>query len=47
VATAVSTQFSVVSGGLACVAGAVVLAAALPGFRHFRRGSLSGPEPAG
>jgi MFS family permease len=47
VATAVSTQFSIVSGGLACVAGAVVLAAALPGFRHFRRGSRSGPEPAG
>ena len=44
VATAVSTQFSVVSGGLACMAGAVVLAAAMPGFRHFRRGSGRGAD---
>jgi MFS family permease len=34
VAEAVGTTFSVVSGGLACVAGAVLLGAALPGFRH-------------
>jgi MFS family permease len=34
VASAVSTQFSVVSGGVACMAGAAVVAAALPGFRR-------------
>ncbi len=45
VATAVSTQFSVVSGGLACVAGAVVLAVAMPGFRRFRRHSWHGADP--
>jgi predicted MFS family arabinose efflux permease len=38
VATAVSTEFSVVSGGLACIVGAVLLAAALPGFRRYRSG---------
>ena len=32
-ADAFSTGFSVVSGGIACVVGAVLLAAALPGFR--------------
>lgn len=34
VAQALNAQFSVVSGGLACVVGAFLLAAALPGFRH-------------
>jgi predicted MFS family arabinose efflux permease len=38
VATAVTTEFSVVSGGLACIVGALVLAAALPGFRRYRAG---------
>lgn len=38
VATAVSTEFSVVSGGLACIVGALVLAAILPGFRRYRAG---------
>ena len=33
VAAAVSPQFSIVSGGLACIAGALVVAALLPGFR--------------
>ncbi|HEY3809785.1 MAG TPA: MFS transporter [Acidimicrobiales bacterium] len=33
VADAFGTSFSVVSGGVACVAGALLLAAALPGFR--------------
>jgi predicted MFS family arabinose efflux permease len=43
VAELTSTQFSVVSGGLACIVGAVVLSALLPGFRHHRAGSV----PAG
>ena len=34
VADGFGSSFSVVSGGVACVAGAVLLAAALPGFRH-------------
>ena len=34
VAEGFGSSFSVVSGGVACVAGAVLLAAALPGFRH-------------
>jgi predicted MFS family arabinose efflux permease len=48
VATLVSTGFSVVSGGLACVAGALVLAAALPGFRTFDRAAprADGAPPA-
>jgi MFS family permease len=37
VASAVSTQFSVVSGGIACIVGALVTAVVLPGFvRHER-----------
>jgi MFS family permease len=36
VATAFGSEFSVVSGGLACVAGALVLVRALPGFRGQR-----------
>jgi MFS family permease len=34
VATAFGNEVSVVSGGLVCVAGALLLARALPGFRH-------------
>lgn len=34
-ATAVSTQFSIVSGGIASVIGAIVLAFLLPGFRRY------------
>lgn len=34
VASGFGTSFSVVSGGVACVAGAALLALALPGFRH-------------
>jgi len=41
VAQALGTSFSVVSGGVACVIGAVLLAAALPGFRTQQAG-----EPA-
>jgi MFS family permease len=38
VAEAYGTSFSVVSGGVACVAGALALAVLLPGFRHQRAG---------
>jgi MFS family permease len=38
VASAVSTEFSVVSGGIACIVGAIITAACLPGFvGHERR----------
>jgi len=36
VADLVSTEFAIVSGGLACIAGAIALASLLPGFRHNR-----------
>jgi MFS family permease len=46
VATLVSTQFSIVSGGLACIAGAGLLATLLPGFRRYdRRHPVSQDEP--
>ncbi len=35
VATAVSTQFSIVSGGVVCVIGVLAVAALLPGFRRY------------
>jgi MFS family permease len=35
VATATSVEFSVVSGGLACIVGAVVVGGLLPAFRHY------------
>ncbi len=35
VATAVSTEFAIVSGGVACIVGSLLLALLLPGFRHF------------
>jgi hypothetical protein len=44
VATAFGNTFSVVSGGLACIAGALVLARALPGFRRQR---VLGPGEGG
>ncbi len=40
VATAVSPRFSVVSGGVLCVVGTLVIAALLPGFRKYRRGAV-------
>lgn len=43
VATAASTEFAVISGGLACIAGAILLAGLLPGFRHLCQRS----EPLG
>jgi hypothetical protein len=42
VATGFGDTISVVSGGLACIAGALLLARLLPGFRHQRT-----PEHAG
>lgn len=41
-ATAVSPQFSVVSGGVLCIVGTVVLARLLPGFRTYRRRGAEG-----
>ncbi|MDQ1706698.1 MAG: hypothetical protein QOF18_3064 [Frankiaceae bacterium] len=35
VGSAIGTQFSVVSGGLACIAGVAILAAAYPSFAHY------------
>jgi hypothetical protein len=43
VAQLVSTTFSVVSGGLVCVAGALLLGVLNPALR---RAKFSGPEPA-
>lgn len=47
VAAAFGNTFSVVSGGLACIAGALLLARALPGFRRQRAlgPGEGGPEP--
>jgi MFS family permease len=47
-ATAVSPQFSIVSGGLLCIVGTIVLARLLPGFRTYRQGGAEGlanPRP--
>ena len=44
VADLVSTEFAIVSGGLACIAGAIALAALLPGFRHNRASPGPGAE---
>jgi MFS family permease len=43
VATAVSTQFSIVSGGVVCVIGALAVAVLLPGFRRY--GQRPGKQP--
>jgi MFS family permease len=47
VANAFGTTFSVVSGGLACVAGALVVARSLPGFRYQRSALPKGPAEEG
>jgi len=47
VGSLVGVPFSIVSGGLACIAGAAVLAAALPAFTRYDAGEASGPEPEG
>jgi MFS family permease len=44
VAAAFGDTVSVVSGGLACIAGALVLARLLPGFRHQRIPEAPAPE---
>jgi hypothetical protein len=46
VATAFGDSTSVISGGLACIAGALLLARLLPGFRHQRAAPPTAP-PAG
>jgi hypothetical protein len=46
VATGFGDTTAVVSGGLACVAGAVVLARLLPGFRKQRLQQEASDEPA-
>jgi predicted MFS family arabinose efflux permease len=45
VAALASVEFSIVSGGLACIVGALVLAGALPGFRKYRNRLLDEPAP--
>ena len=47
VANAFGTTFSVVSGGLACVAGALLVARSLPGFRYQRSAVPKGPAGGG
>ena len=44
VATAFGDTVSVVSGGLACVAGALLVARSLPGFRYQRSPAPKGAE---
>jgi MFS family permease len=39
VASVIGTRFSIVSGGVACVVGTIVIAAALPAFVRYRRSS--------
>jgi MFS family permease len=46
VASALGTEFSIVSGGLACVLGALVMAAFMPGFRRHRSDDVSIDEIA-
>ena len=50
VASAFGNTASVVSGGLACIAGALLVARALPGFRHQRvpaSGTAAVPDAVG
>ena len=47
VASAFGTTFSVVSGGLACVAGALLVARSLPGFRYQRSALPKGGAEGG
>ncbi len=42
VATLTSVEFSVVSGGLACIVGAAVIGALMPAFRHYAAGEVDG-----
>ncbi|HLN16345.1 MAG TPA: MFS transporter [Acidimicrobiales bacterium] len=45
VAALVDVQFSIVSGGLACIVGAFVLSSLLPGFRRYRREDVRPEAP--
>ncbi len=45
VATLVSAEFSIVSGGLACIAGAAALAGLLPGFRRYDGRAPAASQP--
>jgi predicted MFS family arabinose efflux permease len=52
VASLVSTEFSIITGGLACIAGAALLTGLLPGFRRYYRRTAplswsAGPQRAG
>ncbi|HEY1734037.1 MAG TPA: MFS transporter [Acidimicrobiales bacterium] len=47
VASAVTTEFSIVSGGLACIVGALVLTGLLPGFRRYRDDPQAGGGSSG
>ena len=40
VATVTSVEFSVISGGLACIVGAAVIGALMPAFRHYVAGEV-------
>jgi hypothetical protein len=40
VATATSIEFSVVSGGLACIVGAVIIGLVMPQFRNHHAGEI-------
>ena len=41
VASALGTEFSIVSGGIACVVGAFAMSAFMPGFRHHRSDDIA------
>jgi hypothetical protein len=45
-ASATSTEFSIVAGGLAALAGALLVGAALPRFRRYRRPSSEAESDA-
>jgi hypothetical protein len=44
VASALGTEFSIVSGGIACVVGALAMSAFMPGFRHHRSDDVAVEE---
>ena len=46
VASALGTEFSIVSGGIACVVGAFAMSALMPGFRRHRSDDVSIDEIA-
>jgi len=46
VASLVSTEFAIISGGLACIAGALLLNGLMPGFRRYGGGPEASDEPS-